>query len=69
MSKKKTGEPAPAPAKKDQHKSSNMVRLPDDVYLAMKAEAEANDRPLTREVVRALTAYLEARGKWPPTST
>jgi predicted transcriptional regulator len=52
---------------KDQHRSTNMVRLPDDIHRAMKGLAQANGRPLTWEVRQALMAWLQAKGQWPPT--
>jgi predicted DNA-binding protein len=60
MAKKRTDGQA------DKHRSRNMVRLPDEFHEAMKALARENDRPLAREVLRALTTHLKAHGKEPP---
>lgn len=62
MAKKKAAKP-------DLHRSQHMVRLPADVFAAMRALAEENDRPLTREIVRMLTAGLVAEGRWPKSNT
>jgi hypothetical protein len=59
----------PDSSKKDQHRSPHMVRLSAEVYQAMKALAEENDRPMTREVQQALIAHLKAAGKWPPATS
>ena len=52
--------------KGDQHRSNHLVRIAPDVFRAMKALAEENDRPLTREIRQALIAWLEDQGRWPP---
>ena len=66
MAKKKQGPAGPHGAKRDQHRSKNMVRIPDDVFEAVRRLAEQNDRPITREIRQALIAWLEAKGCWPP---
>jgi hypothetical protein len=62
----KRGEAAPAA---DRHLSGKMVRIEDDVHAALQRLAADNDRPLTRELRRAVIAWLEAAGKWPPPGT
>ena len=69
MSKKKSDDPAPEPAKKDQHRSPYMVRLAEDVFRAMKELAEEENRPMTREVRQALIQYLESKNRWPKGGT
>lgn len=46
------------PTKKDQHRTNYLVRLRPEHYEALKRLAAANDRPLTREVARAISEYL-----------
>jgi hypothetical protein len=40
-----------------------LVRVPIDLYRRMKALAERNDRPTSREIRRALEAHLRAEGE------
>jgi plasmid stability protein len=57
---KKRGKP------KDQHRHRNMIRLPDDLYQALKALAVRNGRPLAWEARMAVVAHLKASGEGPP---
>lgn len=41
----------------DQHKG-RMVRIPHDLHAQMSTLANRNDRPLTREIARALAAWI-----------
>jgi hypothetical protein len=52
--------------KGDAHRSPHLVRIPVDVFEAIRRLAEKNDRPITREIRQALIAWLEAKGEWPP---
>jgi excinuclease UvrABC nuclease subunit len=58
---KKRGRPS-----KDQHRATNMVRLPDDYHALMKELSRRNKRALTREVQVALDDYLRKNGMEPP---
>ena len=49
-----------------EHRGKAMVRIPADVFDAMRRLADKNDRPLTREIRQALIAWLESKGEWPP---
>ena len=37
------------------------VRIPEELFVQIKLQAEKEDRPLVTVVKRALTAYLEAQ--------
>jgi hypothetical protein len=47
----------------DRHLPGKLVRIPDDLYGQIQQIAELNDRPTTREVKRAIQAYVEAERK------
>jgi hypothetical protein len=36
-----------------------MIPIPRELYARLKALALRNDRPVTREVIRAITAHLD----------
>jgi len=61
MSKKKS-EP-------DRHLPYRAVRIPIDLYHKIKKIADDNDRPTSREVIRALKEYAERHAKLPPRET
>ena len=44
----------------DRHLPFRQVRVPLELYRRVQALAERNDRPVSREVKRALEAYLRA---------
>lgn len=46
--------------KKDRHLPYRFVRIPLELYERMRELADRTDRPLTREVRRALEAHLKA---------
>lgn len=50
------------PAKKDAHRSNCLVRLTPEHYQALQRLAASNDRPLTRELARAVEAHLRQHG-------
>ena len=58
MSKKK-------PDNKDRHLPYKAVRIPLDLYNQLVAIAQRNDRPTSREVIRAIRNHIEANR--PPT--
>jgi len=52
MTKKKPG--------KDRHLPFKQVRVPLELYRRLQALADRNDRPVSREIKRALEAHLRA---------
>ena len=46
--------------RKDRHLPNKTVRIPEDLYDRLRALAEKTDRPLAREIRRALEAHLKA---------
>jgi predicted DNA-binding protein len=47
-------------SKKDRHLPYKLVRIPVELYERMHRLAERTDRPIAREVRRALEAHLKA---------
>lgn len=43
-----------------------MFRVEDEIHAAFKALADANNRPMSREVRAAHIEYLKRHGAWPP---
>ena len=65
MAKKKKN--VSAATSDDRHTKPRVVfHPPADLLEALDAEAGENDRTRTAELVRAMKAYLQSRGKWPP---
>lgn len=54
-----------AMAKKKQPNRSpyRAVRVPLELYQQLQAIAERNDRPVGREAIRALRAYVQSQGQ------
>ena len=46
--------------KKDRHLPYKLIRIPQELHERMQALADRMDRPLVREVRRALEAHLKA---------
>jgi predicted DNA-binding protein len=55
MSKKK--------AAQDRHSPHRLVRVPIDLYERLKALADRNDRPVSRELKRAIEGHLRSEGE------
>ena len=45
----------------DRHLPYKLVRVPDELYRRLKALADKNDRPISRELKRALEAHLRSQ--------
>jgi predicted DNA-binding protein len=45
---------------KDRHLPHRLVRIPEELYQRLQELAERTDRPVSREVRRALEAHLKA---------
>lgn len=65
MAKKAQGEKKPDDRKGNRHAPNHMIRVPADIYEALSGLAQANDRPVSREVQRALLDYLARHGRAP----
>jgi hypothetical protein len=50
---------------KDRHLPFRTVRLPLELYRQIAEVAEANDRPVSREIKRALEAHIRAHRQRP----
>jgi hypothetical protein len=48
------------PRSGDRHLPYKLVRIPGPLYERLREVAERNDRPVSREVRRALEAYIQA---------
>ena len=54
---------------RDRHKSTKVLRIPDDIHGALARMAAANDRPIVREAIRGLIKHLREGGFWPEDAT
>lgn len=66
MARKKVQEEKPAEGRAaDRHAPNHMIRVPADIYEALSGLAQDNDRPVSREVQRALLDWLARHGRAP----
>jgi predicted DNA-binding protein len=56
MSKRK-----PSDRSSDRHLPYKLIRVPDELYRRLKELADKNDRPISRELKRALEAHLRSQ--------
>jgi len=66
MAKKKAQDERRADSRAgDRHAPNHMIRVPADIYEALSGLAQDNDRPVSREVQRALLDWLARHGRAP----
>jgi hypothetical protein len=54
------------PKKKDYHRPSRTVRIPERLARLLDQLSDKNLSNLTQEAVRAIREYLERNSLWPP---
>jgi hypothetical protein len=65
--KRKKTDDVPPNITTDRHLSPRVaIYMPAELLAALDAEAEANDRTRTSEIIRAVRTHLRNAGRWPP---